>query len=172
MPAARTFHVADLNAQGELLLQADYTYELLERIPLSWDMLVTCATSIWRSPEEFESSLPAPGPAKLALRWRNCARGAGILTIRHGDQVASLSLLASGIEPDGDSLTCSALQQHLVRELHDTGNEPAFSLLELPQRPLLATILILPPPTEPARVTAAIADRCFAAAYFRYLGLV
>jgi hypothetical protein len=62
-----------------------------------------------------------------------------------------------------------AFQQHLLRELHDTGIEPAFGLLELKQRPLVATINFEQPiHTELDQLAAALADRCFAASYFRY----
>lgn len=168
----RTFHIADLNAQGELLLEADYDYETLERIPFAWEVIVRCSTHLWRSPEEFELSIPSGDRSEVLLRWRACATGAGILTLRHDGQLASLSLLAGGLDPAGDVYTLEAFQTHLVRELHDTGSEPAFSLMELPQRPLLATILIVPPATEGARLSVAIIDRCFAAACFRYHSLV
>jgi hypothetical protein len=171
-PPAHPFHVADLSAQGDLLLQAEYTYESLERIPFAWEVIVRCATHLWRSPDEFELNLPSTEAAELHLRWRACATGAGLLTVRSAGQVASLSLLASGIDPQADALTLDVLQTHLVRELHDTGSEPAFSLLELPQRPLLATVLLLPPASAGARLSAAIVDRCFAAAYFRYQSLI
>ena len=171
-PTPRSFHVADLNAHGERLLEAEYTYEALEAIPFAWEVIVGCATNLWSSPEEFDVQLPATEGAELTLRWRHCAAGAGLLTVRSAGQIASLSLLASGIDPQGDALTLDALQRHLTRELHDTGAEPAFTLMELPQRPLLATILLLPPTTPAARLSAAIVDRCFAAAYFRYQSLI
>jgi hypothetical protein len=83
-----------------------------------------------------------------------------------------LSLLASGIDPEADRLTLDAFQKHLLRELRDTGFEPAFALMDLKQRPLVATINFKSP-TEPAdQLLTALADRCFAAAYFRKLGLV
>jgi hypothetical protein len=173
-PGIRRFHVADLSPQGDVLLEADYGYEQLERLPFAWDAIVRCATSLWRSPDEFELSFSAgEGPGGiLPLRWRNCATGAGILTIRSNGGIASLSLLASGIDPDGDRITLGAFQSHLVHALHDTGTEPAFSLMTLSHRPLLATVLLLPPQTDSARLAAAVLDRCFAAAFFRYHGLV
>ncbi len=164
--------MADLNAQGEVLLESDYSYADLERFAYTLDLIVTCATWIWRSPEEFELSLPAATHRKLSLRWRACAPGAGIVTLRSGEMLASLSLLASGVSANGDSLTLKAFQQHLVRELHDTGFEPAFSILSLDQRPLLATVLFQAPAEREDHVSVAVTDRCFAAAFFRYLGLV
>jgi hypothetical protein len=170
--ASNAFHVADLSAAGDLLLQQDYTYEALETIPFAWEVIVRCATELWRSPEEFDLNFPGGDGQRIQLRWRVCAKGAGVLTLRCEDQLCSLSLLAGGLDPDGDVLTLQAFQQHLLRALHDTGAEPAFSLMELPQRPLLATILLMPPASHAARVSIAVMDRCFAAAYFRFVGLV
>ena len=39
------------------------------------------------------------------------------------------------------------------------------------RRPLVATINFQSPPDGPRQAVAALADRCFAASYFRYLGL-
>ena len=169
--ADRRFHVADLTAQGELRLESDYTYADFEQFAYTLDLIVTCATSIWRSPDELELTFPASA-GRLMLRWLASAEGAGILTLRSGDTLASVSLLASGLSRDGDALTLKAFQQHLVKALHDTGFEPAFSLLELPQRPLLATVMFQAPAQREDRLSIAVTDRCFAAAYFRYLGLV
>jgi hypothetical protein len=168
----RRFHVADLTAQGELRLTSEYTYADLEQFAYTLDLIVTCATSIWRTPDELELALPASGGGRFGLRWRSSAQGAGILTLRSADTLSSVSLLAAGLSRDGDSLTLQTFQQHLVRELHDTGYEPAFSLLELPQRPLLATVMFQSPTQREDRLSIAVTDRCFAAAYFRYLGLV
>jgi hypothetical protein len=168
----RRFHVADLTAQGELRLESDYTYADLEQFAYTLDLIVTCATSIWRNPDELELALPASSAGRLTLRWRASAQGAGVLTLRSADTLSSVSLLASGLSPDADALTLQVFQQHLVKELHDTGFEPAFSLLELLQRPLLATVMFQAPAEREDRVSIAVTDRCFAAAYFRYLGLV
>ena len=168
----RNFHVADLNAQGELLLESDYTYADLEQFSYTLDLIVTCATSIWRNPEELDLDFPASAGGRLSLRWRASAEGAGILTLRTGDTLSSVSLLASGLSPDADEVTLKVFQQHLVRELHDTGFEPAFSLLDQSRRPLLATVLFQSPTQREDRLSVAVTDRCFAAAFFRYLGLV
>ena len=62
-------------------------------------------------------------------------------------------------------------QRHLLAELHDTGLEPAFDLINIPTRPLVATINFRSPPDQRDQVIVALADRCFAASYFRYHGL-
>jgi hypothetical protein len=79
-----------------------------------------------------------------------------------------VALLACGRNPDADRITIEAFQKHLVRELHDTGFEPAFGLMELQQRPLVAVMTFLEPEDQTDRLVLALSDRCFAAAYFRY----
>jgi hypothetical protein len=162
----RVFTVADLNVRGELQSQAEYTYALLEQVPGALDLITHFATALWRTPEEFESPLAAP-QRHVTVRWRASAPTAGIATIRVHDELASLSLLACGIDPDSDQITLKAFQTHLLRELRDTPCEPAFALMDLKQRPLVATINFFSPPTELDRMVVALADRCFAAAYFR-----
>ena len=166
----RDFTVADLTVNGELQSKAVYSYGLLEQIPGALDLITHFATSLWRSPEEFE--LPFPPPQRhLSIRWRCSARTAGIATLRADAQLVSLSLLATGIDADADTITLRAFQQHLLRELRDTSFEPAFALMELTDRPLVATINFFSPPEGPDRVASALCDRCFAAAYFRMLNL-
>jgi len=168
---ARHFVVADLSPKGELQLKADYEYEQLELIPGAADLIGHFSGALWRSPEEFESPLP-DGRRHMVLRWRASASTAGIATLRWHDTLASTSLLATGKDEAADRLTLAAAQTHLLRELHDTGFEPAFGLIEIPERPLLATINLQPPDDRHDRIIAALADRCFAAAYFRFQGLV
>jgi hypothetical protein len=163
------FTAVDLTPQCEVRLTAAYEYALLEKIPGALDLIGTFANQIWRNPEEFETSINPM--SKLMLRWRASCPTAGIATVRSSDRALSLSLLASGLDPAADHLTLDAFQQHAVRELHDTGFEPSFELVELKQRPLVATIGLSVPQVEKDRWLFALADRCFAAAYFRKLGL-
>jgi hypothetical protein len=165
------FHVADLNARGEVLSEAEYTYAILELVRQAPQYIGACAAQIWRSPDEFEVNLPSGDPLGIDVRWRACAKGAGVLTMRYAQEIASLSLVASGLDPSGDALTIQVFQQHVLRELHDTGSEPGFGLLELHRRPLIATTLLIPPGSPDAQFRVALLDRCFAAAYFRYHGL-
>ena len=60
---------------------------------------------------------------------------------------------------------------HLLHELRDTGYEPAFSLIHLRERPLLATVGFATPAEPADKLLVALADRCFGAAFFRYLSL-
>ncbi len=165
----REYHVADLNVRGELLAQQAYRYEEIEQIPGAGDLIVLFSTLIWRSPDEFDTQLPV-GQA-MSARWRSSAPTAGVLTIRNAGELASLSLLASGRDADADQITLQAFQRHLLRELRDTATEPAFALLDLAQRPLVATINFHSPPEQLDQLVVALADRCFAAAYFRYQNL-
>ncbi len=166
----RPFFVADLDARGELGRSAEYRYDFLEQLPGAAELIVECSTVLWRKPQEFELAI-ASSQGRLMLRWLASAATAGIATIRDESKLISLSLLASGLNADADRLTLAAFQQHQLRELHDTGAEPAFHLMEIAQRPLVATINFSDPAEPVDRAIAALLDRCFAASYFRFLGL-
>jgi hypothetical protein len=161
----RTFYVADLNVRGELLSKQPYRYDQLEQLPGAGDLITSFATLLWRSPEEFEATLPTA--SGIGVRWRSSSDTSGIVTLRCDDVLASLSLLASGVNAEADRLTFDAFQKHLLRELHGTATEPAFALMGLTERPIVATINFASPPGELERLIVALADRCFAAAYFR-----
>jgi hypothetical protein len=101
-------------------------------------------------------------PSHPAAAWRPCGAA---------KELISVSVLCSGISEEADRVTLQTLQDHILRELRDTGFEPAFALMELAERPLAATINFQSPPQQADRRLAALADRCFAASYFRFLGL-
>jgi len=84
-------------------------------------------------------------------------------------ELVSLSVLAA--RNDTDPATFTVLQQHLVRQLRQTPYEPAFDLIGLKQRPVLATITFVCNDDADHRMVRALADRTFAAAYFRHLGV-
>ena len=170
LPERQHFAVADLNATGELTLLADYRYEELEQIPGAAELIGHLAGCVWRSPAEFETQLPEEQPT-LTFRWHAASATAGIATLRHQGRLVWVSLLVSGIEQADEALVLGAFQKGLLQELHDSGVEPAFGLRELPTRPLMASFNVASPPTAVEQATAALADRCFAAAYFRYLHL-
>lgn len=163
---SRIFWVADLNTRGELQSNADYRYDQLEHVPEAAELIIQFSTLLWRNPEGFETSLSPPF-AHLWVRWRAAAPTAGIATIKCRGELTALSLLVTGKEPDADRITLESFQRHLLRELHDTGFEPAFGLLGLTERPLVATINFAPPVERADQVLVALADRCFAASYFR-----
>lgn len=173
MPPMRDFWVADLRANGELHSHAAYSYALLEQIPGVAEIIGTLSSHLYRQPDTFETPLPG-GSGSLIFRWRASASSgtAGIATVRSGVALASISLLASGLEPQADVITLDAFQAHLVRQLHDSGFEPAFGLLRLRHRPLVATVTLTAPTDTRDSPVIALADRCFAAALFRYLHLV
>lgn len=162
-----SFAVADLNAAGELQLKSEYRYEFLEQIPGAAELIGHLAGELSRSPEEFETTLAVAG-AGIRFRWRSSSESAGIATLRSEGELVSVTLLCSGISEDQDRLTLEAFQTHLLRELRDTGFEPAFALMEIPERPLAASFNFQPPKRTVDRHVAALADRCFAAAYFRF----
>jgi len=166
----RRFFIADVNATGELRALAEYKYEQLEQIPGASDLIGTLSGAVWRSPQEFETPLHEER-RQLVLRWRSTAATAGVATVWDGKSLASVSLACSGLDEDADRITLDAYQRHLLHELRDTGYEPAFSLVHLRERPLLATMSFATPADPVDKLLVALADRCFAAAFFRYLSL-
>lgn len=166
----KAFHVADLSPQGELRSTQEYDYTTLERIPGCIDLIAQFSGQLYQAPEEFEIVLPSTA-ASIQFRWHASATTAGIATIRTDEIVASISILASGLAPDADTITIDAFQRRLTHELHDTGFEPGFGLLEVTARPIVATMTFQSPAAEHDRFIVALADRCFAAAYFRFQGL-
>ena len=166
----KIFFVADLNAQGELQQMTEYDYATLERIPGAIDVISRCSSELWKSPDEME--VPLSDLGRTFVRWRSTAPSAGIATVRRaGGDLVSLSLLAAGQDAAADATTLDVLQKHLVRELRQTEYEPAFDLIHIKQRPLLATMTFAATSGDSEQMIEALADRCFAAAYFRYLGL-
>ncbi|HSI36975.1 MAG: hypothetical protein ACAI43_18945 [Phycisphaerae bacterium] len=172
----RTFWVADLTSAGEVRLIEEYTYGHLEQVPGAIDLIATLSNYLWRSPEGFEARLPG---SHLNLRWVACSETSGLATLREETQAASgepprlvsVSVLVCGREPDDDAATLKPVQAHLLRELHDTGVEPAFDLVSIGQRPLVASLNFAMPEGAEDRARFALSDRCFAAAYFRKAGL-
>jgi len=166
----RHFFVADFDVKGDLRALAEYRYEDLERIPGAGELIVRFSTALYHSPQTFELALPS-AKAETTFRWLASADSAGIATLRTAGQLTSLSLLASGLNPQSDHLTLEAFQTHLLRELHDTGVEPSFALMDLKERPVVATINFASPQEQVDQLIAALSDRCFAASYFRYQNL-
>lgn len=166
----RRFFMADVNALGELRALAEYRYETLEQIPGASDLIGTLSGEIWRSPQEFEVGLHPERPG-LVFRWRATAPTTGVATIWCDQAVASVSIACSGLDEEADRITLQAYQRQLLIELRDTGYEPAFSLVHLRERPLLATINLATPDDDADKLLVALADRCFGAAFFRYLSL-
>jgi len=169
-PLRRRFFVADFNVRGEMRSIEEYHYENLERIPGAAELIVRFSTALYRSPESFEITLPS-AKADATFRWLASAPTAGIATLRSRGELTSISLLASGRDAQADHLTLEAFQHHLLRELHDTGVEPSFALMEVRERPVVATINFASPDDQTDQFIAALADRCFAASYFRYQNL-
>jgi hypothetical protein len=166
----KVFFVADLNTQGELQQITEYDYATLEQIPGAIDVISRCSGEIWKSPDEMEVRLSDLG--RTLLRWRSTAPSAGVATVRRaGGDLVSISLLAAGQDAAADTTTFEVLQKHLVRELRQTEFEPAFDLIHIKQRPLIATMTFATAGDKSEQMIEALADRCFAAAYFRYLGL-
>lgn len=165
------FHVADLNAQGDLRSLQEYSYEALERIPGCIELIARISSELYRRPAEFELEL-GRGEEAIQLRWSASSDSSGIVTLRQRARLLSLSILAAGLSESADRITLGAIQSRIVDELHDSGHEPAFGFLDLDVRPLLATLVLGDPELQAHQLIVALADRCFAASYFRYLNLV
>jgi hypothetical protein len=166
-----TFVMADLDVRGDLKLRAEYQYDALLQIPGAADLIGQLSGALWQSPDAFEVPLNQDD-APFTFRWRSSSESAGIATLRAGGLLVSLSLLVCGQSAEQDHLTLQAFHSHLLRELHDTGVEPSFDLLELKDRPLAATFNFHQPADPAGQRIAALADRCFAASYFRYHHLI
>ena len=165
-----SYCVADLKASGDLIAATPYVYADLERIPGCAELIGHLAGELWKSPDAFDTEI-GDAAGMMSLRWWSTAPTAGLMTLRSQHQVLSITVLASGLHVEADRLTIHALQQQLAIELHGTRHEAAFALSDLEQRPLAATINIRSPEARALQALTAIADRCFAAAYFRYLHL-
>src|SRR4051812_39547774 len=142
----RGFWIIDLTATGEIRLKQEYDYGVLEEIPGAIDLIALFSTHLWRSPDEFVASLPG---GHLTMRWRSVSETSGIATLWHRSELASLSILLTGQEPNHGADTLQPVQQQLVNELRNTEFEPAFDLLHIPERPVSATLNVRAP-NEPA----------------------
>jgi hypothetical protein len=163
----KRFTVADLDARGQLITREIYNYDDLEKFPRAADLIAGFSSALWKKADAFELNPVAQG-THVDCRWRAIAETAGILTLRCVGELASLSLLVSGKDEDADRITLETFQKHLLQELHDTGYEPAFDLLSQTDRPMVATINFGSPKEPADQMTVALADRCFAASYFRF----
>src|SRR5580658_4252856 len=159
-----SFFVADLNPLGELREITEYDTSSLERISCAAALIRLCSKELAKNSDTFETPITPNG--KTALRWRATGQGTGVLTVRSADgELVSVSVLAATEQTD--AATFMVLQQHLVRQLRQTRFEPAFDLMQIKQRPVLATITFTCPDEPDERMARALADRAFAAAYFR-----
>lgn len=159
----------DLTATCDIRHVTRYRYDLLERLDHAANLIARLAGAVWRTPDEFEIDLDHG--THLALRWRATSDSCGLATVFDRSGNLSVSLLCAGINAEADQATLQAFQTHVVRELHDTPHEPSFAVLQITDRPLLATLGLFAPQDSAAHPLFALADRCFAAAYFRKLGL-
>ena len=160
----------DLTPQCELRERTHYEYAALEQIDGAAELIGQCSVQIWRSPDAFEFAVEG-SDGGLEVSWRSSSATAGIAVLRDAKQTLQISVLASGVDANSDGITLEAFGQHIVRLLRNTPFEPAFDLREVMQRPLVATIGLFLPAGLADRKTFALIDRCFAAAYFRKLGL-
>jgi hypothetical protein len=167
----RNFYVADLTTTGEVRALQGYDYQTLEKVPGCIELIAKLSREMYLNPNEFELEVGLGGEA-ISMRWNASSPSSGIASLRLASELLTLSVLAAGVSEQADQITLNAIQSRIVKELHDSGTEPGFGFLELPMRPLVATILLRDPKVLANQVLVALADRCFAASYFRYLNLV
>jgi hypothetical protein len=105
-----------------------------------------------RGLEHIELALSRAGSAALATFW---SRGAPVTT----------SALVPGKDAGDDRQALEGLQSLGMMVFGDSPAEPGFDLLTIPDRPLLATVL-LPPQPHPDMGVIADAETCLAAAFF------
>lgn len=166
----REFSVIDLTPTCDIRAAEWYRYDLLERIPGAMDLIPALAASIWRDPGGFEMHL---GQGRgLGLRWVPTADSSGVLTVNESAKCLSISVLCGGVDASADTETLHAFQGHILRQLHGTEFEGSCEVLQVKDRPLLATLALFVPEESANGPLFALADRCFGAAYFRQLGLV
>jgi hypothetical protein len=167
-----SFTVVDLTPQCEIRLKARYEYGLLDQLNGAAELIGTFSSEIWRALDNFEVRLSAvPANTSLVFRWASTSESSGIASLRDASRTLSISMLASGKDEHADRVTLESFQQFAVQELHDSGFEPSFGLLEIHERPVIATVGLFAPQESRDRWLFALSDRCFAAAYFRRLGL-
>lgn len=165
-----SFHVADLNTQGEVRSVEEYSYAALEQIPGCMELMADFSRELYPRPADFEIEF-CSRDEPIVFRWAATSQTSGIATTRSGKRLLTLSVLASGISATSDRTTLDAIQSRIIRELHDSGVEPAFGFINLKERPLVATLTLADPSLSTNQVIVALADRCFAASYFRLLQL-
>jgi hypothetical protein len=158
------FRVVDLSAAGETLCSELYTYSALEHIDGAAELIGLFTGLLWREPDEFQTRLLE---SDLTLRWRPTSPSTGIATLRQGPTLLALSLILCGQNPDADAMHLEVLQKHLLAELHDTGIEPAFDLMNQFDRPIVISLCLRPPRNPDRRRIFSIFDRCLAAAFIR-----
>ena len=130
--------------------------------------------AVWRDGEVASAAATHPDLAELADLQLRSGSGPLVEAAESGAAVTCPDTLDEARWPEfaeaalRRGVRCSV---HLVRELHDTGYEPAFDLMNISDRPLLASIHFRPPAQPQDQQLFALADRCFAASYFRKMGL-
>jgi hypothetical protein len=117
--------------------------------------------------DDFRERLPVPGLEHVELKWTREGSGA-LATFWSRNVPVTTSALAPGLDAD-DALAVLESVQQLVLQFHgDSPEEPAFDLLAVAERPLLATLPIPVPALalSPDMGVIADAETCLAAAFF------
>jgi hypothetical protein len=111
----------------------------------------------------FRVPLPVRGLAHLELQWTSY--GTAAMATFWARAPVTTSALAAGLDAGEDRDVLQALQSLILHFHGDSPLEPAFDVLAIPDRPLLATVPIPAPPTPDMGIIAD-AETCLAAAFF------
>lgn len=121
-----------------------------------------------RHGEHFRVPLPVRGLEHLELHWDQYGAGAPATFWSRGAPITT-SALASGHDAADDWAVLAALHDLMLQFFRDSPFEPSFVLLDVAERPLLATLPIPAPTICPDIGIIADAETCLAAAFFLWL---
>jgi hypothetical protein len=139
--------------------------------------LVPAAVQVFRDLLErfgphFKQPVPVIGD-EYVLMFTCESAGCAVATFFWQGQPVTTSVLLFGGHAADEEKTLLAVQQMMSQIYRPFGVEPAFDLLSIVDRPLLATLMIpLPPGSVPPSAYAVIGDAetCLAAAFFEMAG--
>lgn len=115
---------------------------------------------------DFVRPVPVGPAAHVRLRW-TAARTAAVATFYAAGELATSSVLLSGVREADDAAAAAAFRGLVTRAFSGTPAEPGFDVLGLARRPLVASLPWPNPAVAPADL-GLIADMetCLAAAWF------
>ncbi len=132
--------------------------------------LVPGAVEVFRSMldrhgDNFREPLPIPAFAHIGLSWTRQGTAAVASFWARGDPVTT-SALAPGLDAGDDHAALDGIQSLVLHFHGDSPSEPAFDLLTIADRPLLATVPIPVPSNRADMAIIADMETCLAAAFF------
>jgi hypothetical protein len=135
-----------------------------------FDAVAPLMDDLRQSPAGFETKLHDPrGGRPMLIRWRPHSQTAGTAEFWMNGTLAARSLLLCGVEKSAEWRALRQFNREAPRRWRTADDDPraAPRLLQLHERPLYASIIFLDKNDATRRVVLLIAQRAFAAAYFR-----